>query len=141
MKFSCKEFAATIYGWTRQRVNSVRYGTKSVFFLAPKIWDILPKEIKNSEKLNGFKLKIKNRVPQGCPLRFCKTNVSQVATPKTWTQILDSDPGPRTRKIWTLKNQDPEKPGLRKTWILENLNSENPGLWKTWETVGCSKED
>ena len=112
----------------RRRVNSVRYGTEKVSFLAPKIWDILPKEIKNSEKLNGFKLKIKNRVPQGCPLRFCKTNVSQVATPKTWTQILDSDPGPRTRKIWTLKNQDPEKPGLRKTWILENLNSENPGL-------------
>ena len=112
----------------KRRANSARYGTESVSFLAPKIWDILPKEIKNSEALNGFKLKIKNRVPQGCPLRFCKTNVSQVATPKTWTQILDSDPGPRTRKIWTLKNQDPEKPGLRKTWILENLNSENPGL-------------
>ena len=36
------------------RVNSVRYGTESVSFLAPKIWDILPKEIKNSETLNAF---------------------------------------------------------------------------------------
>ena len=44
----------------RQRVNSVRYGRKSVSFLAPKIWDILPKEIKNSEMLNAFKAKIKN---------------------------------------------------------------------------------
>ena len=27
---------------TRRRVNSVTYGTKTVSFLAPKIWDILP---------------------------------------------------------------------------------------------------
>ena len=32
---------------TRRRVNSVRYGTETGFFLAPKKWDIL------SEK-NGF---------------------------------------------------------------------------------------
>ena len=44
----------------RRRVDSVRYGKESVSFLAPKIWDILPKEIKNSEKLNAFKAKIKN---------------------------------------------------------------------------------
>ena len=62
----------------RRRVNSVRYGTESVSFLAPKIWDILPKEIKNSETLNAFKLKIKNWVPQKCPCRLSKTYVSQV---------------------------------------------------------------
>ena len=28
----------------RQRVNLVRYGTESVFYLAPEIWDILPNE-------------------------------------------------------------------------------------------------
>ena len=52
----------------RRRVNSVRYGTESVYFLAPKIWDILPKEIKNSE----------NWVPQECPCRLCNTYVWQV---------------------------------------------------------------
>ena len=62
----------------RRRVNSVRYGTESVSFLAPKIWDILPKEIKNSETLNAFKAKIKNWVPQECPCRLCKTYVLQV---------------------------------------------------------------
>ena len=62
----------------RRRVNSVRYGTASVFFLAPKIWEILPKEIKNSETLHAFKLKIKIRVCQECPCRLCKTYVSQV---------------------------------------------------------------
>ena len=44
----------------RRRLNSVRYGRESVSFLALKIWDILPREIKNSETLNAFKAKIKN---------------------------------------------------------------------------------
>ena len=59
----------------RRRVNLVRYGTESVSFSGPKKWDILPKEIKNSETLNAFKAKIKNWVP---PCRLCKTYVSQV---------------------------------------------------------------
>ena len=40
---------------SRWRVNSVRYGTESVSFLAPKTWDILTKEIKNPETFNIFK--------------------------------------------------------------------------------------
>ena len=62
----------------RRRVNSVRYGTESVSFLAPKIWDILPKEIKDSKTLNVFKTKIKKWVPRECPCRLCKTYVPQV---------------------------------------------------------------
>ena len=61
----------------RRRVNSVRNGTEVVSFLASKIWDILPKEIKNSETLNAFKSKIKNYVPQECPCRLCRIYVSQ----------------------------------------------------------------
>ena len=45
---------------TRRRVNSVRYGTETVSFLAPNIWDILPKDIKDSESLVIFKRKSKN---------------------------------------------------------------------------------
>ena len=63
---------------TRRRVNSVRHGTESVSFLAPKIWDILPKEIKDSRTLNAFKTKIKKWVPRECPCRICKTYVPQV---------------------------------------------------------------
>ena len=39
--------------FNRPRVNSVRYGTESVSFLTSKIWDTLPKEIKNSETPNA----------------------------------------------------------------------------------------
>ena len=43
----------------RRRVKSVRYGTESISSLAPKIWEILPNEIKDSETLQIFKAKIK----------------------------------------------------------------------------------
>ena len=59
-------------------VSKIWYGMGSVSFSAPKIWNILPKEIKNSEMLNAFKAKIKNWVPQECHYRLCKTYVSQV---------------------------------------------------------------
>ena len=56
----------------------MRYGTGSVSFLAPKIWDILPKGIKNSKTLNAFKSKLKDWISQACPCRLSKTYVSQV---------------------------------------------------------------
>ena len=44
------------------RVNSVWHGTESVSYLGPKIWDLVPSEIKEFESLNGFKFKIKRWV-------------------------------------------------------------------------------
>ena len=61
----------------RRRVNSVRCGTKSVSYLAPKIWGTLPKEIRDSQTLNRFKAKIKKLVPGECPCRLCKTYIPQ----------------------------------------------------------------
>ena len=52
----------------RRRINSVRHGT--VYYLAPKIWDILPKEIKNFETLSTLKAKIKKWVPWECLFRL-----------------------------------------------------------------------
>ena len=63
---------------TRRKVNSVRYGTETVSLLAPKIWDILPKDIKDSESLDMFKSKIKKWIPSKCPCRLCKAYVPQV---------------------------------------------------------------
>ena len=62
----------------RRRVNSVWHGTESVSYLGPKIWDLVPNEIKESESLNGFKFKIKRWVPEGCPCRICKIYLGQV---------------------------------------------------------------
>ena len=62
----------------RRGVNSIRYGTETVSFLAPKIWDILPKKMKDSESLDIFKRKIKTWIPWKRSCRLCKTYVPQV---------------------------------------------------------------
>ena len=36
------------------KVKSVRYSTESILFLAPKIWEILPNEIKDSDTHANF---------------------------------------------------------------------------------------
>ena len=62
----------------RRRVKSVRYGTKSISSLAPKIWEVLPNEIKDSDTLQIFKAKIKKWVPVQCTCRLCKIYLPQV---------------------------------------------------------------
>ena len=39
--------------------KTVAYGTESVLFMAPKIWSIVPQELKNSQLLYSFKKKYK----------------------------------------------------------------------------------
>ena len=62
----------------RRRVNSVRHGTESVSFLGPKIWDLVPSDIKLSQSLSIFKRKIKKWVPLQCPCRLCKIYLQHV---------------------------------------------------------------
>ena len=62
----------------RRRVKSVRYGTESISSLAPKIREILPNEIKDSDTLQIFKAKTKKWVPVECPCRLCKIFLPQV---------------------------------------------------------------
>ena len=57
---------------TRQ-VRSVYHGTELLSFLGPKIWDAVPVKLKQSGKLDSFKLEIKNWVPFECLCRLCKT--------------------------------------------------------------------
>ena len=49
------------------KVHSVYHGTESLSFLGPQIWDLVPVELKQSETLYSFKLKIKNCVLFECP--------------------------------------------------------------------------
>ena len=55
-----------------RRVRTVRYGTESLSFLGPKIWNLLPLELKNSESLNVFKARVKSWRPINCPCRLCR---------------------------------------------------------------------
>ena len=63
---------------TKRRANSVRYGTEYIYGHGTKIWDILPKDIKDSQSLDIFKSKVKKWIASECPCRLCKTYVPQV---------------------------------------------------------------
>ena len=62
----------------KRKVHSVYDGTESLSILGPKIWDLVPVELKQSETLYSFKSKIKNWVLFECPCRICKTYIQQV---------------------------------------------------------------
>ena len=64
--------------FNKRKVHSVYHGTESLSFLGPKIWDLVPVELKQSETLYSFKLKIKNWILFECPCRICKTYMQQV---------------------------------------------------------------
>ena len=60
------------------KVHSVYHGTELLSFLGPKIRDLVAVELKQSETLYSFKLKIKNWVPFECPCRIRKTYIQYV---------------------------------------------------------------
>ena len=60
------------------KINSVSYGENSVRYLGPKIWEIVPKELKSIESLVKFKFAIKSWIPLGCPCRLCKNYIQGV---------------------------------------------------------------
>ena len=52
--------------------RTVYHGSESISFLGPKLWNILPDEIKQQTSLNSFKKLVKKWKPQVCPCRWCR---------------------------------------------------------------------
>ena len=61
-----------------QNVRTVFYGTESLIFLAPRLWNRLPNIYKSANSLTDFKIKIRDWQCENCPCRLCKTYVSQL---------------------------------------------------------------
>ena len=57
--------------------RTVRYATKTVSYMAPKIWSKVPKTIKMSSSLESFKTKKRKWKPE-CDCRLCKTYLHHV---------------------------------------------------------------
>ena len=53
-------------------VKTVKYGTETIRFRGPKIWELVPEAIKFSQSLEEFKIKIKQWKPIGCTCKLCK---------------------------------------------------------------------
>ena len=56
----------------RENVKTTRCGIQSVRYLGPKIWDMVPSNIKNCSSLNKFKNSIKSWKPNECRCRLYK---------------------------------------------------------------------
>ena len=61
-----------------RNVTTVRYSADSLAYLAPKIWELVPNEMKNLESLTAFKAAIKKWKTTNCPCRLCKNYILQV---------------------------------------------------------------
>ena len=58
--------------FVRDYVNTRRYGLNSLSYFAPKVWDIVPSEIKNINSLQKFKTEIRKWDPQNCSCYLCR---------------------------------------------------------------------
>ena len=57
-------------------IRTVYHGSENISFLGPKIWNILPDEIKLQTSLNSLKKSVKMWKPQDCPIRLCKVYIN-----------------------------------------------------------------
>ena len=71
LRSSCNQFK-------RENIKTAHYALQSVRYLGPKIWELVPNNIKYSNSLSKFKKLIKSWKPEACPCRLCKTYIAQV---------------------------------------------------------------
>ena len=61
--------------WEVTKVRTVCYGTETVRYRGPQIWELLPIGIKETKSLEEFKAKIKSWKAIKCTCRLCKTYI------------------------------------------------------------------
>ena len=61
-----------------RNIKTVNYGLETISTLGPKIWSILPNDMKLSTDLVDFKKKIRSWKPVKCPCRLCKVYIQGV---------------------------------------------------------------
>ena len=59
-------------------IRTEHYGKESLSYLGPKIWNIIPNDIKTSTSLNGFKQNIRKWKPDKCPCKLCRTYIAGI---------------------------------------------------------------
>ena len=57
------------------RIKTVSWGDGNLAYFGPRIWQIIPEEIRNESNLSIFKKKKRQWKPINCPCRICKRYV------------------------------------------------------------------
>ena len=63
--------------YNQSNPKTVKYGLETLRSLGPKIWNLIPIDLK-SISVPLFKEKIRKWIPSNCPCRLCKTFVPQL---------------------------------------------------------------
>ena len=63
---------------TIPRIESVYNGSESIAYLGPKIWNMVPSELKEMSSISSFKKQIKEWHPSNCPCRLCKRYLGNI---------------------------------------------------------------
>ena len=66
----------TRFPFKSQNVHTVAYGTETLNYMGPKLWSLIPKELREVQSLIEFKKKIKLWKPDNCPCRICKIYIA-----------------------------------------------------------------
>ena len=66
------------HDFQRKKHNKVLCGSETLRVLGPKIWDLVPDDIKIASSLSLFKSNIKKWSITNCPCRLCKEFIPQL---------------------------------------------------------------
>ena len=55
--------------------RTVKYGTETVTYRGPEIWNLVPEKTKNASSCDIFKIEIGKWKGEKCPCRICKTYI------------------------------------------------------------------
>ena len=55
--------------------RTVTFGTETISYRGPQIWNLIPQRLRALETLNKFKKEIKKWKCDACPCRMCKTYI------------------------------------------------------------------
>ena len=67
-----------ISAFAARRIKTVRYGSESLSYLGPRLWNIFPDEYKKLQPVKDFKAKIRSWVPENCPCRLGKIYIFNI---------------------------------------------------------------
>ena len=59
-------------------IRTVYYEDNYLSYLGPKLWDLIPSDLKDTESVEVFQNRIKNWILDNCPCRLCKTYIGEV---------------------------------------------------------------
>ena len=78
VKYSDNNLHGSNNNFICENIKMVNDGYETFSFLGPKVWELIPDDIKNSESLNIFKKNINQLIPASCPCRLCKVYIENL---------------------------------------------------------------